>query len=54
MKSCKLVDNYRGTRTSIQNFFLNFGLRNFRNGISIVETCCKLSSRKVDDQSVIN
>jgi len=34
--------------------FLNSGLRKFRHGISIVETCYQLSSRKVDAQSVIN
>jgi len=36
------------------NFVLNFGLRKFRHGISIDETCYQLSSRKVDTQSVIN
>jgi len=30
------------------------GLRKFRNGISIVEGCYQLSSRKVEAQSVIN
>jgi len=39
---------------SIWNFVLNSGLRKFRHGISIVETCYQLSSRKVDAQSVIN
>jgi len=33
---------------------LNSGLRKFRHGISIVETCYQLSSRKVDAHSVIN
>ena len=36
------------------NFFINSGLRKFRNSISIVEACYQLSSRKVDAQSVIN
>jgi len=40
--------------TSLWNFVLNSGLRKFRHGISIVETCYQLSSRKVDAQSVIN
>ena len=48
------VRQLHGTCTSLCNFFLNFGLRNFRHGISIAETCCQLSSRKVDAQSVIN
>ena len=32
--------------TSLWNFVLNFGLRKFRHGISIVETCYQLSSEK--------
>ena len=40
--------------SSLWNFVLNSGLRKFRHGISIVETCYQLSSRKVDAQSVIN
>jgi len=40
--------------TSLWNFVLNSGLRKFCHGISIVETCYQLSSRKVDAQSVIN
>jgi len=40
--------------TSLWNFVLNSGLRKFRHGISIVETCYQLSSRKVDAHSVIN
>jgi len=40
--------------TSLWNFVPNSGLRKFRHGISIVETCYQLSSRKVDAQSVIN
>jgi len=37
-----------------ETFFLNSGLRKFRHGISIIETCYQLSSRKVDAQSLIN
>ena len=40
--------------TSLWNFVLNSGLRKFRHGLSIVETCYRLSSWKVDAQSVIN
>ena len=40
--------------TSPWNFVLKSGFRKFRHGISIVETCYQLSSRKVDAQSVIN
>jgi len=40
--------------TSLWNVVLNSGLRKFCHGISIVETCYQLSSRKVDVQSVIN
>jgi len=40
--------------SSLWNFVLNHGLRKFRHGISIVEACYQLSSRKVDAQSVIN
>jgi len=40
--------------TSLWNFDLNSGLRKFRHGISIVEACYQLSSRKVDAQSVMN
>jgi len=36
------------------NFYLNFGLRKLRHGISIAETCHQLNLRKVDAQSVIN
>jgi len=39
--------------TSLWNFVLNSGLTKFRHGISIVETCYQLSSKKVDAQSVI-
>jgi len=46
------VRQQQGTCSSLWN--LNFGLRNFRHGISIIETCCQLSWRKVDAQSVIN
>ena len=44
----------QNTGTSLRNFVLKSGLRKFRHGISIVETCYQLSSRKVDAQSVIN
>jgi len=40
--------------TSLCNFVLNAGLRKLRHGISIVETCYQLSSRKLDAKSVIN
>ena len=40
--------------TSVWNFVLNSGLKKFRHGISIVETCYQLSLRKVDAQSAIN
>jgi len=40
--------------TSFWNFVLNSGLKKFRHGISIVETCYQLNSKKVDAQSVIN
>ena len=40
--------------SSLWHFAANSGLRKFRHGISIVEACYQLSSRKVDAQSVIN
>jgi len=40
--------------TSLWNFVPNSGLGKFCFGISIVETCYQLSSRKVDAQGVIN
>ena len=45
---------FKNKDTSLWNFVLNSGLRKFRDGISIVETCYQLSSRKVDAPSVIN
>ena len=36
--------------TSLWNFAPNSGLRKFRHGISIVEACYQLSSRKMDAQ----
>jgi len=39
---------------SLWNFPPNFGLRKFCFGVSIVETCYRLSSTHVDAQSVIN
>jgi len=44
----------RNKGTSLWNVVLNSGLRTFHHGISIVETCYQLSSRKVDAHSVIN
>ena len=38
--------------TSLWNFVLNSGLV-FHHGMSIVETCYQLSSRKLDAQRVI-
>ena len=52
LKGNSVISKNKGT--SIWNFVLNFGLIKFRHGISIVETCYQLSSRKVDAQSVIN
>ena len=52
LKGNSVISKYK--RTSLWNFVLNTGLRKFCHGISIVETCYKLSSRKVDAQSVIN
>ena len=40
--------------TSFSYFFRKSGLRKFRQGISIVEACYQLSSRKMDAQRVIN
>jgi len=52
LKGNSVISKNKGT--SLWNFFLNSRLRKFRHGISIVETCYQLSSRKVDAQSVIN
>jgi len=52
LKGNSVISKNKGT--SLWNFFLNSGLRKFRHGVSIVETCYQLSSRKVDAQSVIN
>ena len=52
LKGNSVISKNKGT--SIWYFVLNSGLRNFAHGISIVETCYQLSSRKVDAQSVIN
>jgi len=46
------ISKYKGT--SLWNFVLNFGLRKFCFGISVVETCYQLSSRKLGAQSVIH
>jgi len=40
--------------TSVWNFVPNSELEKFCFGISIVDTCYQLSSRKVDAESVIN
>ena len=45
---------YKNNGTFLSNFFLNSGLREFCCGLSMVETCYQLSSRKVDTQSMIN
>ena len=52
LKGNSVISKNNGT--SLWNFVLNFGLRKFRHGISIVETCYQLSSRKVDAHSVTN
>jgi len=52
LKGNSVISKNKGT--SPWNFVLNSGLRKFRHGISIVETCYQFSSRKVDAQSVIN
>ena len=45
---------FKNKGTSVWNLVLNSWLWKFRHGISIVETCHQLSSRKVDAQSMIN
>jgi len=52
LKGNSVISKNNGT--FLWNFVVNSGLRKFRHGISIVETCYQLSSRKVDAQSVIN
>jgi len=52
LKANSVISKNKGT--SLWNIVLNSGLRKFRHGTSIVEMCYQLSSRKVDDQSVIN
>ena len=52
IKGNSVISKNKGT--SLWNSVLNSGLRIFRHGISIVEACYQLSSRKVDAQSVIN
>ena len=52
LKGNSVISKKKGT--SLWNFVLNFGLRKFRHGLSIVETCYRLSSRKVDAHNVIN
>jgi len=52
LKGNTVISKNKGT--SLWNFVVKSGLGKFRHGISIVETCYQLSSRKVDAQSVIN
>ena len=52
LKGNSVISKNKGT--SLWNFVLKSGIRKFRHGISIVEACYQLSSRKVDAQSVIN
>ena len=52
LKGNSVISKNKGT--SLWNFVLNSGLRKFRHGMSIVEMCYQLSSRKVDAQSVMN
>jgi len=51
LKANSVISKNKGT--SLWNFVLNSGLRKFCHGISMVEKCYQLSSRKVDAQSVI-
>ena len=52
LKENSVISKNKGT--SLWNFVLNSGLRKFRHGIPVVETCYQLSSRKVDAQCMIN
>ena len=52
LKGNSAISKNKGT--FLWNSVLNSGLRKFIHGISIVETCYQLSSRKVDAHSVIN
>jgi len=45
---------FRNKGTSLWKFAANSGLNKFRHSISIVEACYQHSSRKVDDQGMIN
>jgi len=45
---------YKNKATSLWKFFSSSGLEKIRHGISIVEACYQLSSRKGNTQSVIN
>jgi len=40
--------------TSLWNFAPDSGVKKLRHGISIIEACYQLSSRKADAQTVIN
>jgi len=52
LKGNSVISKSKGT--SFWNFVLNSGHRKFCHGISIVKTCYRLSSRKVDAPSLIN
>ena len=52
LKGNSVVSKNKGT--FLWNYVLKSGLRKYRHGISILETCYRLSSRKVDAHSVIN
>ena len=52
LKRNQVISKNKGS--SVWNFVLNSGLRKFRHGILIVETCYQFSSRNVDAQSMIN
>jgi len=48
------LEKNKGRPTSPWNVVLNSGVGKFCHGISIVEMCYQLSSKKVDARSVIN
>jgi len=51
---CKEIHYLQNKGTSLKNFPPNSGLRKFRHGMSIIEACYQLSSRKADAQTMIN
>ena len=53
-KEIHVPSKIRYRPTSVCNFAPNSGLRKFRHGISIIDACYQLSSRKADARSVIN